>query len=167
MSVHNGLLDVAWFCVYKLGGLLAGDDFKLGGGGCCKCDCVGRQKCLYECCLILPLSFLATVFQSASVFNGDLSHWDVAKVTNMFNSKSIRKLKNDFESSSFWVQDFFMRFPCFWDHYEISALKTFDEISFFFASQFSYGMSFPTFCCTIFSRDFLTRINFGRYEIGL
>jgi hypothetical protein len=30
LSVHNGLLDVAWFCVYKLGGLLAGDDFKLG-----------------------------------------------------------------------------------------------------------------------------------------
>ena len=32
LSVHDGLLDVAWFCVCKLGGSLAGDECKLGGG---------------------------------------------------------------------------------------------------------------------------------------
>ncbi len=26
LSVHDGLLDVAWFCVCKLGGSLAGDE---------------------------------------------------------------------------------------------------------------------------------------------
>ncbi len=34
-------------------------------------------------------SFLATVFFGASSFNGDLSQWDVAKVTTMHISKSI------------------------------------------------------------------------------
>ncbi len=29
---HDGLLDVAWFCVRK-GGSLAGEECKLGGGG--------------------------------------------------------------------------------------------------------------------------------------
>jgi surface protein len=33
-------------------------------------------------------SFLATVFNGASVFNGDLNQWDVAKVTTMSYSKS-------------------------------------------------------------------------------
>jgi hypothetical protein len=33
LSVHDGLMDVAWFCVSKLGGSLAGDEGKLGGGG--------------------------------------------------------------------------------------------------------------------------------------
>ncbi len=33
-------------------------------------------------------SFLAKVFNSASAFNGDLSRWDVAAVTNMLVSKS-------------------------------------------------------------------------------
>ena len=32
-NVHDSLLDVAWFCVRKLGGSLAGDECKLGGGG--------------------------------------------------------------------------------------------------------------------------------------
>jgi hypothetical protein len=32
-SVHDGLLDVAWFCVCKLGGSLAGDECKFCGGG--------------------------------------------------------------------------------------------------------------------------------------
>ena len=27
LSVHDGLLDVAMFCVYKLGGSLAGDEY--------------------------------------------------------------------------------------------------------------------------------------------
>ena len=39
-------------------------------------------------------SFLATVFYQASVFNGDLSQWDVAKVTTMRTSKLIRILEN-------------------------------------------------------------------------
>ncbi len=38
-------------------------------------------------------SFLAKVFSQASAFNSDLSTWDVAKVTTMSNSKSIRILK--------------------------------------------------------------------------
>jgi hypothetical protein len=37
LSVHDGLLVVAWFCVCKLGVSLAGDESKLGGGGWCKC----------------------------------------------------------------------------------------------------------------------------------
>ncbi len=40
-------------------------------------------------------SFLATVFVYAKAFNGDLSQWDVAKVTNMKWSKSIRIVEND------------------------------------------------------------------------
>jgi surface protein len=40
-------------------------------------------------------SFLATVFKSASAFNGDLSRWDVAKVTTMSDSKSIWIVEND------------------------------------------------------------------------
>ena len=39
-------------------------------------------------------SFLATVFESASAFNGDLSQWDVTKVTTMYASKLIRILEN-------------------------------------------------------------------------
>jgi surface protein len=33
--------------------------------------------------------FLVTAFNSASAFNGELSRWDVAKVTTMSSSKSI------------------------------------------------------------------------------
>jgi surface protein len=40
-------------------------------------------------------SSLATVFYDASAFNGDLSQWDVAKVTIMSRSKSIRIVEND------------------------------------------------------------------------
>ena len=40
-------------------------------------------------------SFLATVFYQASAFDGDLSQWDVAKVTDMSASKSIRIVEND------------------------------------------------------------------------
>jgi surface protein len=39
-------------------------------------------------------SFLATVFQN-SAFNGDLSRWDVAKVTTFSRSKSICIVEND------------------------------------------------------------------------
>ncbi len=52
LSVHDGLLDLAWFCVCKLGCSLAGDKCKLSGGGWCKCECVGRQKGLCGSCLI-------------------------------------------------------------------------------------------------------------------
>jgi surface protein len=38
---------------------------------------------------------LATVFQYASAFNGDVNQWDVAKVTTMAWSKSIHIVKND------------------------------------------------------------------------
>ncbi len=40
-------------------------------------------------------SFLATVFRFASAFNGDLSQWDVATVTSMSRSKSIRIVEED------------------------------------------------------------------------
>jgi hypothetical protein len=39
-------------------------------------------------------SSLATVFYSASAFNGDLNQWDVAKVTTVEASKSICIVKN-------------------------------------------------------------------------
>ncbi len=39
-------------------------------------------------------SFLVTVFDGASAFNGDLDQWDVAKVTTMNGSKSIRIVEN-------------------------------------------------------------------------
>ena len=44
---------------------------------------------------VIGLLFLATVFYGASTFNGDLNQWDVAKVTDMGGSKSIRMLEND------------------------------------------------------------------------
>ena len=40
-------------------------------------------------------SCLATVFYYASAFNGDLNQWDVAKVTSMFESKSLCIVEND------------------------------------------------------------------------
>ena len=40
-------------------------------------------------------SFLATVFAGASAFDGDLSQWDVASVTDMNASKSTRIVEND------------------------------------------------------------------------
>ena len=46
-------------------------------------------------------SFFATVFERASAFNGDLSHWDVAKVTYMSNSKSISILEKDLTGREF------------------------------------------------------------------
>ena len=46
-------------------------------------------------------SFFATVFYSASVFNGDLSQWDVAKVTDMYQSKSISIVEKDLTGREF------------------------------------------------------------------
>jgi surface protein len=45
----------------------------------------GRACVDFEC---NPPSFLATVFRSCSLFNADISNWDVAKVTTMHASKS-------------------------------------------------------------------------------
>ena len=42
LSVHDGLLDVAWFCVCKLGVSLAGDECKLCDGWL-KFKYIGRQ----------------------------------------------------------------------------------------------------------------------------
>jgi surface protein len=54
-------------------------------------------RLLFMCvdCGCNPPSFLATVFSSASAFNGDLNQWDVASVTNMNASKSMRIVEND------------------------------------------------------------------------
>ena len=46
-------------------------------------------------------SFFATVFSGASAFNGDLSQWDVAKVTSMSYSKSISILEKDLTGREF------------------------------------------------------------------
>ncbi len=40
-------------------------------------------------------SFFGTVIDGASAFNGDLSQWNVAKVTSMYASKSILIVEND------------------------------------------------------------------------
>jgi hypothetical protein len=40
-------------------------------------------------------SCLATVFSNACAFNGDLNQWNVATVTAMSTSKSVRILEND------------------------------------------------------------------------
>jgi surface protein len=45
----------------------------------------------YEC---IRNFFPATVFRSASAFNGDLTQWDVAKITDMQESKLIRIVEN-------------------------------------------------------------------------
>ena len=41
------------------------------------------------------ISSVVTVFEHASAFNRDINLWDVAKVTTMESSKSIRIVKND------------------------------------------------------------------------
>jgi hypothetical protein len=51
LSVHDGLLNVAWFCARKSGGSLVGDACTLYDG-LRKCECVGRQKGLCGSCLI-------------------------------------------------------------------------------------------------------------------
>ncbi len=44
---------------------------------------------------VIVLLFLATVFNYASAFNGDLNQWDVSNVTDMSASKSISILEDD------------------------------------------------------------------------
>ena len=52
-SVHDVLLNVAWFCVCKLSGSLAGEmNVSWVVVVRCKCECVGRQKGLCGSCLI-------------------------------------------------------------------------------------------------------------------
>ncbi len=52
------------------------------------------SSAFFSCALTLNVIglffFFATVFDSSSAFNGDLNQWDVAKVTTMVLSKSIR-----------------------------------------------------------------------------
>ena len=50
---------------------------------------------------VIGLLFLATVFYSASKFNGDLSQWNVASVTDMSYSKSISILEKDLAGREF------------------------------------------------------------------
>jgi surface protein len=52
----------------------------------------------FSCGSVLSSFFLAAVFYQASAFNGDLNQWNVAKVTTMSNSKSIRIVENDVNS---------------------------------------------------------------------
>ncbi len=59
---------------------------------------LGFFRLLFDCECNCP-SFFATVFFHAYAFNGDLNQWDVAQVTNMFVSESIR------------IVDFLMKFP--------------------------------------------------------
>jgi hypothetical protein len=58
-------------------------------------ECLPSSGCLRVDCECNRPSFLAKVFQDASAFNGDLNQWDVAKVTLMESSKSIRIVAND------------------------------------------------------------------------
>ncbi len=67
---HDGLLEVAWFCVYPLGGSLAGDACKLGGDWC-KSECVGRQKGLCGSCLIRVTSM--HYMKSIRMFGDDVT----------------------------------------------------------------------------------------------
>ncbi len=72
LGVHDDLLDVAWFCVCKLGGSLAGDECKLGGGGgWCKCKWVGRHKGLCGSCLICVTSM--HFIKSIRMFEDDVT----------------------------------------------------------------------------------------------
>jgi hypothetical protein len=57
----------------------------------------GSSFCLFftrDDCGYNGPSFFATVFNSAFAFNGDLSLWDVAKVTTMDLSKSMCIVEN-------------------------------------------------------------------------
>ena len=51
-------------------------------------------SCAFDCECNRP-SVVATVFDKASSFNGDLNKWDVAKVTDMSESKSKRVVESD------------------------------------------------------------------------
>jgi hypothetical protein len=53
VSVHDGLLDVAWFCVCKLGGSLAEEmNVSFVVVRWIKCECIGRQNGFCGNCLI-------------------------------------------------------------------------------------------------------------------
>ena len=49
LSVHDGLGDVAWFCVCKLGWFVGGgSEYKFCGGGWCKCEWLGYRRVCVE-----------------------------------------------------------------------------------------------------------------------
>ncbi len=57
-----------------------------------------RSSAYFSCAStvnVIGLLFLATVFVYGFAFNGDLNSWDVAKVTTMDSSTSIRIVEND------------------------------------------------------------------------
>jgi hypothetical protein len=59
------------------------------------------SSAFFSCALtvnVIGPCFLATVFYQASAFNGDLYKWNVAEVTTMYQSKSIRIAENDLTS---------------------------------------------------------------------
>jgi hypothetical protein len=68
---HAFFWEVAWFCVCKLGGSLAGEECKLDGGGRWKCECVGRQKGLCGSCLIRVTSM--HYMKSIRMFEDDIT----------------------------------------------------------------------------------------------
>ncbi len=44
LSVHDGLLGVAWICMLQVGWIVCGkSECKFCGAGWCKCESVGRQ----------------------------------------------------------------------------------------------------------------------------
>jgi hypothetical protein len=58
----------------------------------------GSSFCLLFLCVDRECnrpSFLVKVFQNAIAFNGDLSQWDIASVSDMNGSKSILIVEND------------------------------------------------------------------------
>ena len=70
--------------------------FALAPGGHSIFDQGSSACCSYALTVIvIGHLFLATVFHTANAFNGDLNQWDVAKVTTMAASKSIRIVEND------------------------------------------------------------------------
>jgi hypothetical protein len=59
-------------------------------------------SCAFDCECNRP-SVVATVFDEASSFNGDLNYWDVATVTDMSFSKSIRIVESDLTGREFML----------------------------------------------------------------
>ncbi len=50
---------------------------------------------------VIGLLLITTVFNRAYAFNGDLNQWGVAKVTTMYESKSISILEKDLAGREF------------------------------------------------------------------
>ncbi len=85
-AVHSG--GGGWGGLFGLVGLMRVDQTILarwsdGSSFDLSCSCALTVH-------VISLLVFATVFLQASAFNGDLNQWDVASVTTMFGSKSIR-----------------------------------------------------------------------------